>query len=57
LLGPVQLCLPVDAPAEEQLLSEIHFHYHRSLRGDLAYLLRAAASLFTFRAWSPTPRG
>ena len=57
LLGPVQLCLPADAPAEEQLLSEIHFHYHRSLGGDLAYLLRAAGALFTSRAWRSPAHG
>lgn len=56
LLGPVQLYLPADAPVEEQLLSEIDFDYHRSLGGDLAYLLRATASLFTFRAWGSTSR-
>lgn len=53
LLGPAQLLLPAHAPAEEQLLSEIQFHHSRSLRGDLTYLLRGVAALFTSRAWLP----
>jgi mannose-1-phosphate guanylyltransferase/phosphomannomutase len=53
LLGPSQLVLPAHAPVEEQLLSEIHFHHHRSLRGDMVYLFRGIVALFTTRAWIP----
>jgi NDP-sugar pyrophosphorylase family protein len=52
LLGPVQLDLANDAPAEESMLNEIHYARYRNLRSDLKYLLKGACAMFSCRAWS-----
>ena len=52
LLGPVQLDLPGDAPAEEGLLNEIHYTQYRSLQSDLGYLLKGLRAMFSGRAWA-----
>ena len=51
LLGPVQLDLPQEAPAEEGLLNEIYYARYRSLPTDLGYLLKGARAMFSGRAW------
>lgn len=51
LLGPVQLDLPDDAPAEEGVLNEIYYSRYRSLPSDLNYLLKGARTMFSGRAW------
>jgi mannose-1-phosphate guanylyltransferase/phosphomannomutase len=52
LLGPVQLDLPADAPAEEGLLNEIYYAQCRSLKSDIGYLLKGIRRMFSGRAWS-----
>ena len=55
LIGPVQLDLSPDAPAEEALLNEVYYAQHRSLRSDLGYLAKGLGAIFSSRAW--TARG
>lgn len=52
LIGPVQLDLPDEAPAEEGLLNEIYYARYRSLPSDLGYLLKGARAMFSGRAWT-----
>ena len=52
LLGPAQLDLPADAPAEEGLLNEVYYAQHRSLPADLGYLLKGLRAMFSGRAWA-----
>ena len=55
LLGPVQVVLPLDAPPEECLLSEIQYSYEQSVAQRIGYLRKGLAALFTARAWRPLP--
>ena len=55
LFGPARLSLPRGAPPEEERLADAFYARTRSRKGDAGWLLRAAAALFTARAWAPGP--
>lgn len=53
LVGPAQLNLPEDAPAEERFVLEAYYAQTRSAGSDLVWLARGVGALFTPRAWGP----
>jgi lipopolysaccharide/colanic/teichoic acid biosynthesis glycosyltransferase len=56
LLGPTQLTLPAGAPPEEERLTDALYARTRTRAGDLSWLLRGAAALFSKSAWARPPR-